>query len=249
MERGTFAIEARTEATHWWFVGRRKLFAREIARAGVPAEARVLDVGTSTGTNLRMLRDRDFRYVEGLDVSPEAARYCAEKGLGSVHVGDVCAMPFADDSFDLVLATDVIEHVDDDAQALAEIARVLKPAGLAIVTVPAFKALYGLQDRVGGHRRRYLKAGLAARLRGAGFQVESMFYFNYLLFVPIWVARRLIDLFGARLNSEAEVNSPLMNWFLGKVFAFDVWSARALSPPFGVSLFAMLRKPGARLAT
>jgi SAM-dependent methyltransferase len=245
METGTFTIEARTEATHWWFVGRRKLFAREIARAGVPATARVLDVGTSTGTNLRMLRERDFTRVEGLDVSPEAARYCAEKGLGSVHVGDVCAMPFNDETFDLVLATDVIEHVDDDGQALAEIARVLRPSGLAIVTVPAFQTLYGLQDRVGRHRRRYLKAGLLARLGRAGLQVESSFYFNYLLFLPIWAARRLIDLLGARLDSEAEVNSPAMNWLLGKVFALDIWSARALSPPFGVSLFALVRKPGA----
>src|SRR6185295_2449287 len=136
MLRATFEVESRVEATHWWFVARRELFAREIARAGIPLSARVLDIGTSTGTNLRMLKDLGFRDVTGLDATEEAIRFCAEKGLGTVRQGDVCRMPFADGSFDLVLATDIIEHVDDDLQALKEIARVLAPSGQALITVP-----------------------------------------------------------------------------------------------------------------
>lgn len=243
MEAGTFAVEARIEATHWWFVGRRRLFAREIARACLSRTVRALDVGTSTGTNLRMLRDLGFADVEGLDLSEEAIRYCAEKALGEVHEGDICAMPFPDGSFGLVLATDVIEHVADDRLALAEVARVLKPGGVAIVTVPAFQTLYGLQDRVAQHRRRYLKQDLVEKIRDSGLEIGGVYYFNYLLFVPIWLARRVIDLFGARLDSEAELNSPAVNWILGRIFALDVLSARFLSPPFGVSLFAIARKP------
>ena len=243
MDAGTFAVEARIEATHWWFVGRRRLFAREIARACLPRATRALDVGTSTGTNLRMLRDLGFTDVEGLDLSEEAIRYCAEKALGEVHEGDICAMPFSDGSFSLVLATDVIEHVADDRLALTEVARVLKPGGVAIITVPAFQTLYGLQDRVAQHRRRYLKQDLVEKIRAADLEIGSVYYFNYLLFVPIWLARRVIDLLGARLDSEAELNSPMMNWVLGRIFALDVLSARLLSPPFGVSLFAIARKP------
>jgi SAM-dependent methyltransferase len=243
MDVGTFAVEARIEATHWWFVGRRRLFSLEIERAHIPRTARVLDVGTSTGTNLRMLRDLGFANVEGLDLSDEAIRYCAEKALGLVHKGDICGMPFSDASFDVVLATDVIEHVEDDQLALTELVRVLKPGGLAIITVPAFQKLYGLQDRVARHLRRYLRQDLVAKIRGAGFDVLNVFYFNYLLFLPIWMARRLIDLIGARYESEAELNSPWVNWLLTRVFAIDVLSARVFSPPFGVSLFAMVRKP------
>jgi SAM-dependent methyltransferase len=243
MDAGTFAVEARIEATHWWFVGRRRLFAREISRARLSTMARVLDVGTSTGTNLRMLRDLGFADVEGLDLSQEAIRYCAEKALGVVHEGDICAMPFPDGSFNLVLSTDVIEHVSDDRLALSEVARVLKPGGVAIITVPAFQKLYGLQDRVAHHRRRYHKQDLVQKIRAAGLEIGSVYYFNYLLFVPIWLARRLIDLFGAKLESEAELNSPAMNWILGRIFTLDVLSARLLSPPFGVSLFAIVRKP------
>ena len=243
MDAGTFAVEARIEATHWWFIGRRKLFSREIGRARISTRARALDIGTSTGTNLRMLRDLGFADVEGLDLSEEAIRYCDEKGLGPVHKGDICAMPFADSSFDLVLATDVIEHVEDDAQALSEAARVLEPGGTAIISVPAFQTLYGLQDRVAQHRRRYLKRDLVAKVRTAGFEISDVYYFNYLLFLPIWLARRLIDLVGAKFESEAELNSPVLNWVLGCIFSIDVLSARLLSPPFGVSLVAIVRKP------
>src|SRR5690349_18726841 len=113
MDIATYAIEAESETTHWWFVGRRRLFAREIKKMSLPRTSRVLDVGTSTGANLRLLRDLGFHAIEGLDLSEEAIRICREKGLGLVRRGDVCGMPFADQSFDLLLATDIIEHVDD----------------------------------------------------------------------------------------------------------------------------------------
>src|SRR6185312_16718168 len=105
MESTAYAIEAEVEATHWWFVERRRLFGRMIARMGLPSDARILDIGTSTGTNLRMLRDLGFTNFEGLDQSEDAIRWCADKGLGKVTAGDVCKLPFADESFDLVLAT------------------------------------------------------------------------------------------------------------------------------------------------
>src|SRR5215472_13515029 len=117
MQAETYAVEARVEETHWWFVGRRQLFRRELARARVSSKARALDIGTSTGSNLRLLRGLGFTDVTGLDVSPDAIRFCESKGLGSVRLGNVCEIPFADSTFDLVLATDVIEHVKDDGGA------------------------------------------------------------------------------------------------------------------------------------
>jgi ubiquinone/menaquinone biosynthesis C-methylase UbiE len=147
MEAETYTAEAAAEPTHWWFVGRRRLFGRELVRQAVAIDARVLDIGTSTGANLRMLRDLGFHQVTGLDKSDDAIRFCDEKGLGHVEKGDVCALPFPDSNFDLVLATDIIEHVDDDDRALMEIARVLKPGGRLLVTAPAFQSLWGLQDR------------------------------------------------------------------------------------------------------
>lgn len=243
MDPSAYEAEARNEATHWWFVGRRGLFAREIRRAGLPSDSSVLDIGTSTGTNLRLLRQLGFTRVEGIDSSPDAIRFCAEKGLGAVRLSDVCAMPFPNEAFDLVLATDIIEHVDEDALALREIVRVLRPGGHVLLTVPAFTMLWGLQDRVAHHLRRYRRKPLLSRMEQAGLRAERAYYFNYLLFFPIWLARRVMDRLHVELASEAEVNSPLLNRALGSIFALDTATAPVLNPPFGVSILVLATKP------
>ncbi len=239
MERSVYAVDAAIEETHWWFRGRRRLFARELLRGGVTARACALDTGTSAGTNLRMLRELGFRDVTGLDISEDAIAFCEAKGLGPVEQGDICAMPFADDSFDLVLATDVIEHVDDDARALREIARVLRPGGTLLLTVPAFTLLWGLQDRVSRHKRRYRLKPLRQQVSVAGLRVQRAYYFNYLLFMPILLARRAIDALGIGLKSEGQVNTPLLNRLLAAIFACDIRTAPFLRPPVGVSILML----------
>lgn len=243
MDMATYAAEAEVEADHWWFVGRRRLFARELARLGVARHDHILDVGTSTGTNLRMLRDGGYADFVGLDPSPVAARFCAEKGLGRVESGDICALPFGDHTFATVLATDVIEHVDDDLQALREVRRVLRPGGHALVTVPAFPSLWGLQDEVAHHKRRYRMAPLTALMSAAGLEVTRAYHFNYLLFVPIFLARQSIRRLRIEADSENQLNTPALNALLRAIFDLDVRSAPALKPPFGVSILAIGRRP------
>jgi SAM-dependent methyltransferase len=245
MEYATYAAEAEAEATHWWFVGRRTLFSRLLDRHAGGRDDRVLDVGTSTGTNLRLLTDMGYRDVTGLDPSPEAIRFCAEKGLPPVREGSITAMPFADGGFDLVLATDVVEHVDEDQQAVNEVARVLRPGGTALFTVPAFQSLWGLQDDVSHHKRRYRRAGFRALVEQAGFAVVDQFYFNYLLFGPIWLARQLIPLLAPNAKSETELNSPLVNGALHGIMQLDVATAPWVRPPAGVSYLVLARKPDA----
>jgi|SRR4051812_5053651 len=242
MDIATFAVEAEAEATHWWFVGRRRIFAAELEQAGVKPTDRVLDIGTGTGANLRMLRDLGFTDVTGLDASDQAIGYCASKGLGIVRKGDICALPFGGGCFDAVLATDVLEHVDDDAAAAREIARVLAPGGRALITVPAFQSLWGLQDRQAFHKRRYRMKQLLAVLQEAGLSPRRSYYFNYLLFIPIYLARRVIDLLKLDLKSEGQVNTPLINRILLAVFSLDVRTAAAIKPPFGVSILVMAGK-------
>lgn len=241
MDIATYAVEAEIERDHWWFVGRRRLFSSVIGSLGLDREADILDIGTSTGTNLRMLRDLDFRRVTGLDSSEVAVKFCSEKGLGAVELGDACNLPFEPDRFELVLATDVIEHVDDVA-ALREIARVLAPGGYALISVPTFMALWGLQDDVAHHKRRYLKGEVVEKVRQAGLRVQTAYYFNFVLFVPIWIARRIIRVMGIKLNSENQVNSPLINSILTAVFAADIRLAPRLKMPFGVSALVVARK-------
>lgn len=242
MENEAYAAEARLEKTHWWFVCRRRLFARELSRAGVAKNAAVLDVGTSTGTNLRMLREAGYLNVTGLDISDEAILYCRNKGLGLVRKGDVTQMPFDDGQFDLVLATDIVEHIDEDTEALAEIRRVLRPGGLALLTVPAFQQLWGAQDDISHHKRRYSMANFLSVVRVTGFRIIRRYYFNYLLFGPIWLARQLIRRSGITKRSENYLNAPGLNALLTAVFELDCRTSPKLMLPFGVSIFVLAER-------
>jgi SAM-dependent methyltransferase len=243
VERATQAVEAHVERDHWWFRGRRRLVATMIRAFGIPPTAQVLDVGCGTGSNLRLLVELGFGDVTGLDRSEDAVRWCREKQLPPVERGDLCALPFPEDHFDLVLATDVLEHVDEPDAGVAELRRVLRPGGTLIVTVPAFESLWGLQDDVAHHKRRYRRDELVVQLRAGGFSVARSFYFNFLLFVPIWLARQLIRWLGVEVASENEINTRWLNALLARIFAFDVWAAPRLRPFFGVSILAVARCP------
>jgi SAM-dependent methyltransferase len=243
MQESVYAVDARREQDHWWYVGRRTLFARVIRTLAVDPRQPVLDVGTSAGTSLRMLRELGFSDVTGLDFSEEAIRFCAEKGLGIVRQGDVTSMPFPAEAFSLVLATDIIEHVDDDLQALREVARVLRPGHNALITVPAFPSLWGFQDEVSFHKRRYRMRPLLARIREAGLEPRQHFHFNYLLFGPIWAARQVMKHWKHGYQSESDVNGRFANRVLTAIFNFDVRTSPRLSPPFGVSILVVAQKP------
>ncbi|MBP5855627.1 class I SAM-dependent methyltransferase [Marivibrio halodurans] len=243
MDRETYAAEAALEERHWWFVGRRRLFAREIGRAGVSRDARVLDVGTSTGTNLRLMRDMGFSDVTGLDMSEEAIRFCRDKGLGEVRQGDICQMPFKDGHFDLVLATDIVEHVDDDARALSEIFRVVRPGGYVLMTVPAFQSLWGAQDILSHHKRRYRKKGFESLVAVSRLRVRRSYYFNFLLFLPIFLVRRIISMLKIPQKSENRFNAPVINEILLFLFTLDCLTAPFIRIPFGVSVLVLAQRP------
>jgi len=118
-----------------------------------------------------------FVDVTGLDQSEEAIRFCAEKGLGRVQRGDVCSLPFSDNSFDLVLATDVLEHVSADTVAMAEVRRVVRPQGYVLLTVPTFPLLWGLQDNVAHHLRRYRLRELFGKIESGWPATAELFLF------------------------------------------------------------------------
>jgi len=241
LKASVYAVEAEVEATHWWFAGRRDLFQKIIQQNETATDAPVLDVGTGTGANLRLLKKMGFTSVTGVDSSEDAIRFCAEKGFGVVEKGDVCDLPFAADHFQLVLATDIIEHVDE-TPALKELFRVLAPGGTAVFTVPAFQMLWGLQDELSHHKRRYTKRQIELAVKQAGFRIVDSFYFNYILFPPIWAMRQVIRLLDIKLESENQINTPWINRVLTHLFHFDVLTAPRLKPPFGVSIMVVAQK-------
>ncbi|HNI60867.1 MAG TPA: methyltransferase domain-containing protein [Pseudomonadota bacterium] len=243
MDQGVYELEAEIEEHHWWFIGRRRLFSTVIRSLGLSPSARILDMGTSTGTNLRLLHDLGFSQVMGLDVSMLAARSCQEKQLGPVIVGSARDLPFADESFDLVLATDILEHLDDDADGLREIARVLVPCGRVLLTVPAFQSLWSPHDEVAHHKRRYRVEALREKVEQAGLSVDDSYYFNFLLFPSIWLTRQAIRGLRLPFRNENKLNTPLLNRVFDAVFSVDVKLAPQLRVPFGVSALCLSHKP------
>jgi len=245
LETSALALEARVEADHWWFRGRRRLLGQLIRDLGLAKVDRVLDVGCGAGANLRLLSDLGMPSVVGLDRNLASIRFCREKGLGEIEQGDLRHLPFAAESFDLVLATDVLEHIDDDQLAVEEIHRVLRPGGTALLTVPAFPSLWGLQDEISHHHRRYQREPFLRIVERGGLIVDRSFYFNTLLFAPIWLARQVLRLVPGVVDNENAINTRWLNAVLARIFAFDVDWAPRLQPGFGVSLLAVTRRPAA----
>jgi SAM-dependent methyltransferase len=248
MERHTYAIMYEVEGSHWWFAGRRRIlesFVRSIVAdlnlGGRPP--RILDVGCGTGANLEMLAQ--FGETEGVDVSEDALAFCRARGLDRVKLGAAERLPYADASFDLVTALDVVEHLDDDAAGLSEMRRVLRPGGRALLFVPAFMWLWGVQDDVSHHRRRYTLPQLTGRVGAAGFAVERATYANATFFAPILAGRLLMRATGARPASENNINVSALNGVLGRLFGAErFWLRRGLNFPFGVSAVCVARRVG-----
>ena len=250
MQEHTYAIMRRVEETHWWFAGRRRIIRSFLERLCRDAQVElagngvrplnILDVGCGTGANLEMLSE--FGEVEGVDISGEALTFCRERGLENVKQGEAEALPFATSSFDLVTGLDVVEHLDDDQAGLKEMQRVLRPGGHALVFVPAFMFLWGVQDDISHHRRRYTLDQLKQVMRRSGFRVERASYVNISFFAPILFGRLLMRAFRIRPESENNITIGFLNGVLGKLFGSESIALRYLNFPFGVSIICVARR-------
>jgi SAM-dependent methyltransferase len=242
MQEHTYPIMFRVEQSHWWYTGRRKIladFVEQICRQVTDRRPRILDVGCGTGANLLMLSK--YGDAEGVDVSEDALAFCRERGLDKVRLGAGEELPYEDATFDLVTAFDVVEHMDDDLAGLREMRRVLRPGGRALLFVPTFMFLWGLQDDVSNHRRRYRLPELRRVLEQAGFEIERTTYANITFFLPILLVRKLMRLTGIKTESENTITVSALNGVLGRVFGAESWILKRMNLPFGVSGLCVAR--------
>jgi SAM-dependent methyltransferase len=242
MKEHTYPIMFRVEQSHWWYTGRRKIlayFVEKICRQVKDRRPRILDVGCGTGANLLMLSN--YGDAEGVDVSEDSLAFCRERGLDKVRLGAAEELPYEDGAFDLVTAFDVVEHIDDDLAGLREMRRVLRPGGRVLLFVPTFMFLWGLQDDVSNHRRRYRLPELQRVLEQAGFEIERTTYANITFFIPILLMRQLMRLTGVKADSENNINVSALNGVLGSVFGAESWFLKRMNLPFGVSGLCVAR--------
>ena len=243
MQAHHYPILYEVEESHWWYLGRRKIIQSLVKGicSNIEAERpRILDVGCGTGANLKMLAQ--FGEAEGVDVSQQAVGFCRERGLDCVKLGAVEHLPYDNEVFDLVTALDVIEHLDDDVAGLREIHRVLRPGGFVLIFVPAFMFLWGVQDDVSNHRRRYTMTSLLDAVRRAGFSVEWSSYSNISFFLPVLTVRTFMRWLGLRAETEYGINVPLMNRPFSQVFGAERFVFKHGKLPFGVSAVCIARR-------
>ncbi len=243
MQQHTYSIMYQIEGSHWWFAGRRQIIATFLERifAGFRGgKPQILDVGCGTGANLELLGE--YGDAQGVDVSTDALQFCRDRGLNSVRLGEAEKLPFADESFDLVTGLDVVEHLDDDLAGLREMRRVLRPGGHALLFVPAFMFLWGVQDDVSNHRRRYTMSELKGAVQAAGFEIERATYANITFFTPILFGRLLMKLTGFRPASENNLTVGFLNKPLGMILGAERFWLRNLNLPLGVSAICVARR-------
>src|ERR1044071_5464670 len=243
MQSHHYPILYEVEETHWWYVGRRRIIqylVEKICTTLSNPNPRILDVGCGTGANLKMLAA--YGRAEGVDISSQAVDFCRERGLDSVRLGAAEQLPYENGSFDLVTALDVVEHLDDDVAGLREMKRVLRPDGRPLLFVPACMFLWGVQDDVSNHRRRYTLPSLLKAVEAAGFSVEWSSYANVSFFLPVLVVRSVMRWLRLRADTEYGINISPLNGPFAQFFAAERFVLKRGRIPFGVSAICIARR-------
>ena len=234
------------KSRHWWFRSKRRivraLLRRHLAReAGRPS--RVCDIGCGCGMMLLDLRSAGFEAV-GVDSSPRALDYCRRRGAEVVEGSLPDGLPLPTQSVDAVLLLAVLEHVDEDAASLRSAVELVRPGGVVIATVPAYRFLWTRRDEFHHHKRRYSRAGFRAVL-GAHPQGRTVLasFMNSVLF-PMALADRLLRRWFPQKKAATLRLPPMpVNWALGTAFASERFLlAHGVPLPWGLSLVGVVRR-------
>lgn len=230
MDREEIEKLGRLEDRHWWYAERRWLLRQSLATR--PPDGWALDIGAAAGGNTRVLREAGWQCV-AMEYTEVGAELAQGRGLTAVR-GDATKLPLAEGCLGLVVAFDVLEHIEDDAAAIGEILRCLRPGGHLLVAVPVDMRLWSEHDEAVGHVRRYERAEIIERVREAGFlEVESRSW-NVLL-RPVVALRR-------RKSTGSDLDEP--GTFSNAVLRTAVMAERflPLDKAPGVSLLVSARK-------
>ena len=237
---------ALAESRHFWYEGFRatvRPVMQEIAdgRSGL----RLLDCGFGTGYNLQHLLLPHGRAF-GFDLAEDAMHRGRKAGL-SIARGNMHHIPFRSETFDIATSFDVVQSVPDDAAALREMARVLKPGGFIVLNVTALEFLRGDHSEVWGELRRYTPKRMERLLVEAGFEpVRIAFVFASILpiILGIRLGQRLMRPFRAPTGSDdLDVPAAPANAVLAWLVRGEAALARRVPMPFGSSLLVVARKP------
>jgi SAM-dependent methyltransferase len=235
------------EKNHWWFLAKRKflkvVLSRNIsANNDLRKKMRVLDIGCGTGAVMNFLMQEGFENSVGVDMSDEALFFCEKKGL-SVQKAFANNLPFPTDYFDLIVALDVLEHIENDEEALKEISRVLKKDGLFISTVPAHQMLWSYHDVALHHVRRYDRNSFEKKL-SSDFKIITISWIHFFILFPA-AAVRLVESFFSKTNRRSDVKreNEFLNHLMLIIYSLEISFFKIFNfLTWGLSLLGVVTK-------
>jgi len=232
------------EDRYWYFQGRKDIIGG-ILDQWLPndtSKLRILDVGCGTGLMLGKLKAMGLEPV-GADLHTLSMQYCRRRGIQKLLRADVTNLPFAGNSFDIILALDLIEHVEDDAALLREFHRIAAPGAKVLITVPAHPYLWSEHDEALHHYRRYRRRPFLHLLSNSGFHPLRYTFAITLLYYPIVafrLAQRLLRPRKAGPKTHLiDLPAPL-NAFLIRLLRAEGSLLRHMNLPVGLTLLALL---------
>ncbi|MCD4679938.1 MAG: class I SAM-dependent methyltransferase [Bacteroidales bacterium] len=249
MDQSYEQIYHKQEKEYWWFVERRKtiiMLIKEISR-----NSRILEVGCSSGVLLNELKKSGFasENLLGIDISEKAVEAVKKNVHCNSIVMDAQHLEFPDESFDIIIASDCLEHLESDENALNNWFNVLKKGGQLLVFVPAFKFLWSYHDEINKHFRRYTSKELQVKLQNAGFNLIKTGYWNFSLFFPTLMIRlinniafRIFKLKRHSKSGDLKSLNPFINKLLIKLLHTETVLLRYIRFPLGVSTFCVAKK-------
>jgi SAM-dependent methyltransferase len=242
-------LTRQAEANHFWYRGFRSyllpVFAAAVA--GRP-RARILDCGCGTGYNLGLLARHGAPI--GLDLNERGLTLARDVGRPLVRADTAC-LPFAGGTFDLVTSFDMMQCIPTDREAVREMGRVLKPGGVAVISMAALEILHGDHSEVWQEYRRYTRASARALAEQAGLRVERVTFMFAVLFPLLLVSRgvqRLTRRYRAvRDDSDITIPPAPVNALLSSLLGAEAALSRRVGMPVGSSLLVVARKPQGRV--
>lgn len=231
------------EIDHWWFKSRRKYLLDLVKDA--PKDSKILDIGCSSGIFLKDLESLGFKTENlfGVDISETAIKNCKANGIQHCFVMDAQDITLTE-TFDIIIASDCLEHLEDDKKALENWNSLLKIGGKMYVFVPAFMSLWSYHDEVNMHFRRYTNTELKSKLIAEKLEIIKSSYWNFFLFLPVFFFRKVTAFFQKNKSGESDISigNTFINKMLLNLIVLENKLLKGISFPFGVSTFCIAKR-------
>ena len=232
------------EKTYWWHVGRKYLVEDLIKKYSNNKSQKILEVGSGAGDTACMLQDYGEVYAN--DISPKAIEACGKRGIKNLILGDFTKLDNQKykEKFNLVLALDVLEHIQDDLGAIQKMGDVLTKGGKLMITVPAYKFLWSSHDEALEHKRRYTSYEIKTKIKDSGFEIEKISHFVFFSF-PIIALFKFLSNFISR-NAYPKSSYILLpeklNNLMIKILKLETKLLNYFYLPFGTTIIVVARK-------